>query len=336
MCHRTSVCGPAGDAAAYDFAAKNFRWAKKSLSGFSTFLFAFILFFCFFCFFTRIPFSCRRTLLVGLSHGGLALHPWNELWLFTRRGAGAKPSFRYGAPRVSGPTLGSSGRPADCFQPLALSGPLLLLGVVDRRLPLLHLTFWPFLPPVSHGSIASAAERWETGPLQLNGVLCLSRNGWLGGPAGLLMTLPLLHNDCFYHQSSWFSLQCFLNWWLVFTTLIPRFFIWWRNFMGRRNVVQCHRCTVVILRKRSTLLCEMWNNVKLDSVDVPILVFGTANVSSIIWFIRITRRWFLQLHVCHLSLSYCPSPGFFHFQFFNLKRLAFTLHDKIHAISWKG
>lgn len=131
-------------------------------------------------FFTLFPFSCRRTLLVGLSHGGLALHPWNELWLFTRRGAGAKPSFRYGAPRVSGPTLGSSGRPADCFQPLALSGPLLLLGVVDRCLPLLHLTFRPFLPPVSHGSIASAAERWETGPLPLNGVLCLSRNGWLG------------------------------------------------------------------------------------------------------------------------------------------------------------
>lgn len=173
VCHRTSVCGPAGDAAAYHVAAKNFRWAKKSLSGFSTFLFAFILYIYIFFYF-----SCRGTLLVGLSHGGLALHPWNELWLFTWGGAGGEPSFRYGAPRVSGPTLGSSGRPADCFQPLALSGPLLLLGVVDRRLPLLHLTVRPFLPPVSHGSIASAAERWETGPLQLNGVLCPGMADW--------------------------------------------------------------------------------------------------------------------------------------------------------------
>lgn len=39
------------------------------------------------------------------------------------------------------------------------------------------------------------------------------------------MTLPLLHNDCLYHRSSWFSLQCFLNWWLVFTTLIHVFYL---------------------------------------------------------------------------------------------------------------
>lgn len=232
VCHRTSVCGPAGDAAAYNFAAKNSRWAKKPISGFSTFLFANILFSLFFTFF---PFSCRRTLLVGLSRGGLTLHPWNELWLFTGGGARAEPSFRYRAPRVSGPTLGSSGRPADCFQPLALPGPLLLLCLVDRRLPLLHLTLRPFLPPVSHGSIASSTQRWHPGPLQLTVYsVCPGMTNW--GPAGLLMTLPLLHNDCLYHQSSWFGLQCFLNWWLVFTTLIPFFYLMKKLYKIRHSL----------------------------------------------------------------------------------------------------
>lgn len=223
VCHRASVCGSVGDAAPYNLAAKNSRWAKKPLSGFATFLFAIVLFFYFlfyFLFFTFFPFSCRRTLLVGLSPGGLTLHPWNELWLFTWGDAGAEPSFRYRAPRLSGPTLGSSGRPADCFQPLAFPGPLLLLCLVDRRLPLLHLTLRPFLPPVSHGSIASATQRWHPSPLQLTVYsLCSGMPDW--GPAGLLIKLPLLHRDCLYRQSSWFSLQCFLNWWLVFTALIP-------------------------------------------------------------------------------------------------------------------
>ena len=49
-----------------------------------------------------------------------------------------------------------------------------------------------------------------------NGELCLT--DW--GPAGLPTPPPPLNNDCLYDQSSWFSLQCFLNWWLVFTPLI--------------------------------------------------------------------------------------------------------------------
>lgn len=36
VCHRTSVCGPAGDAAAYNFAAKNSWWATNPPGEFST------------------------------------------------------------------------------------------------------------------------------------------------------------------------------------------------------------------------------------------------------------------------------------------------------------
>lgn len=104
-------------------------------------------------------FNHRWTLLVGLSCGRPALHPWNELWLFVWGGTNSSPdpsfSDRNRSPGVSSPAVSGSGRPADCLQPLAFPGPLLLLCLVDRCLPLLHLPLWPLLPSVSHGGIAS-------------------------------------------------------------------------------------------------------------------------------------------------------------------------------------
>lgn len=105
---------------------------------------------------------------MGLSWRRSALHPRNELWLCDGGGTSSSPntslSGRNGSPGISSPAVRGPGRPADCLQPLAFPGPLLLLCLVDCCLPLLHLPLRPLLPSVSHGGIASATQQWQPEP----------------------------------------------------------------------------------------------------------------------------------------------------------------------------
>lgn len=156
----------------------------------------------------------RRSLLVAPPHGGAALHPPHGL--FATAGT-TSASGRGGGPGVGGPAVHGSWGPADRLQPPTVPGALLLLRLVDRRLPLLHLPLRPLLPPVSHGSVAPAAFH------------CGGEGGRTGRGRGALplwdtqtpppphrrpldlcpdwSLLPLTVTD---HISSWFSnLQCF-------------------------------------------------------------------------------------------------------------------------------
>lgn len=110
----------------------------------------------------------RWTLLVGLSWRRPALHPWNVFWPWDGGAATSSPntsfSGRNRSPGLSSPAVSGPGRPADCLQPLAFPGPLLLLYMVDCGLPFLHLPLWPLLPSVSNGGIASPTQQWQPDP----------------------------------------------------------------------------------------------------------------------------------------------------------------------------
>lgn len=124
----------------------------------------------------------RWTLLVGLSWRRPALHPWNELWLCdgggTRSGPNTSFSGRNRSPGVSSPAVDGPGGPADCLQPHAFPGPLLLLYLVDCCLSVLHLPLWPLLPSVSNGGIASATHKWQ--PDLHRASVHSIRKDWLG------------------------------------------------------------------------------------------------------------------------------------------------------------
>lgn len=141
------------------------------------------------------------------------------------------------------------------------------------------------------------------------------------------MTLPLLHNDCLYHRSSWFSLQCFLNWWCFY--YFNPFFIWCRTFI--RSDIHFRKAEYYSVHNpEKSLLYEIW----MMKGERRIPGLGTANVlSTITGFIRITSRWFLQLHVHHwvrvtvLPLVYLEIRPLFRWK----KCLVFT-----QSICWRG
>lgn len=198
-------------------------WCFPEISTFKLKLFA--------CFFNSVflfSYRHRWALLVGLPYGRPALHPWNELWLFdwggTNSSADSSFSDRNRTPSVSSSAVSGSGRPANCLQPVAFPGPLLLLCLVDCCLPVLHFSLWPLLPSVSHGGIASPAQQCWPRPWQGHCASGLIRTEWEHhrpiidpAPQLLLSLLPSLwppHNHWPYHQSSWFNIQCFLYRWL--------------------------------------------------------------------------------------------------------------------------
>lgn len=170
----------------------------------------------------------RWSFLVGLSCGRPALHTWHELWLFdwgSTNSPNPSVSDRNRSPCISSPAVSGSGRPADCLQPLAFPGPILLLCLVDCCVPLLHLPLWPLLPSVSHGGIASTAQQQQQ-PDPHWATVCLASEmtEWAGATEAywwLCSTTPPFplpslwppHNDWPYHQSSWFNFQCFLHRW---------------------------------------------------------------------------------------------------------------------------
>lgn len=149
----------------------------------------------------------RRPLLVAPPYGGAALHPRNGLFDRGATGGSAAPgaSDRGGGPGVGGPAVYGSGGPADRLQPPAVPGALLLLRLVDRRLPLLHVALRPLLPPVSHGSIAPRPLRRREGKEEGWGVHCLTPPSIPTDPLDLCQDssrLPLTVTD---HISSWFQ-----------------------------------------------------------------------------------------------------------------------------------
>lgn len=208
-----------------------------------------------------VCFYDRWTLLVGLFCGRPALRPWNEFWLFDW--GGANSSARNRSPGISSPAVSGSGRPADCLQPLTFPGPILLLCLVDCCLPLLHLPLWPLLPSASHGSIASTAQQadphWATvysASEMTEWVGAIEACWWLGSTAPPF-PLPSLwppYNDLPYHQSSWFTFQCFLHRRLrklMFLLLQPlTVFIWGASFIHFLEFewckVQCCKCWNVV------------------------------------------------------------------------------------------
>ena len=190
----------------------------------------------------------RWTLVVGLSWRRPAVHPWYELCDGRGTNSGPNTSFsgRNRSAGVGSPAVNGSGEPADCLQPLAFPGSLLLLCLVDCCLPLLHLPLWPLLPSVSHGGIASPAIKRQRGAHRVTVCSAWSeRTGWWqqkpiddSAPRHLLSLLPPSffqppHNDWAYHQSSWFNM-CFLHRWLcelLSLFLLHSLFIWRARFI---------------------------------------------------------------------------------------------------------
>lgn len=194
VCYCTTICGTPGDVATHNLAAKNLRWVIYCLVNIYFFMFKI----------SHVPptsgyisFSppiflnyYRWSLLVGLSWRRPALHPWNELGLYNGWSTNSSYGDRNRSPSISSSALSGPGRPADCFQPLAFPGPLLLLHLVDCCLPFLHLPVWPLLPSVSHGGIASPGHWCHQPPpsscththnRSATNVYSLIKKDWVGG-----------------------------------------------------------------------------------------------------------------------------------------------------------
>ena len=118
VCNRTTVCGTPGDAAAYDFAAKNLRWVSAQCLFFLPVTISRCLSEYQAICFPHFDYN-RWSLLVGLSWRRPAMHPWNGLWLSDGGRTNSNPntsfSGRNSSPGIGGPTFNGSGGPADCF-----------------------------------------------------------------------------------------------------------------------------------------------------------------------------------------------------------------------------
>ncbi len=140
----SSVHCTSGDAVAHYFAAKDIRWVHWGSSGHVLDCPGRVSWI-----FQTLVLTPRWILLGDLPRREFAV---SVKWELEPRRGGTR---RDAGLSNGGPAVGCSRGAEDCFLPLAFSRAPILLHLVDCRMPVLHLSLRPLLPPVSDGCIAS-------------------------------------------------------------------------------------------------------------------------------------------------------------------------------------